>query len=132
MSGTQQKNEKNRQPVMRLRSMFIGLCVLVVCMVGPLVLVWKQSYINQISIRLENRADTLRTLNREITALSLERERLLTPARIERIARSKGLEYPTSRQLEVLEVRVPRQSSGGMVDRQLARVGRIFERRNRP
>jgi cell division protein FtsL len=103
--------EEKIQPVMRLRSMFIGLCVLVVCIAGPLVLVWRQSYINQVSIRLESRADSLAALNREITLLNLERGRLSSAPRVERIARSQGLDYPASKQIEVLSVKMPRQKN---------------------
>jgi cell division protein FtsL len=101
------------QPVVRLRIMLIGLCVLVASIAGPLVLVWKQSYINQMSIRLESRADTLKALSREITSLNLERGRLSSTARIERVARSRGLEYPASGRVEVLEVAMPRQRREG-------------------
>ncbi|MCL2182744.1 MAG: hypothetical protein FWB85_04665 [Chitinispirillia bacterium] len=100
------------QPVLRLRTMFIGLCVLVACIAGPLGLVWKQSYINQASIRLEANTEALRLLNVEIKSLNLACHRLAEPERVERIARSQGFEYPLSRQLEVLEVRLPRQERG--------------------
>jgi cell division protein FtsL len=92
--------------------MFIGLCVLVVCIAGPLGLVWKQSYINQVSIRLETKTEELRALNLEIKSLSLMCHRLAEPERVERIARSQGFEYPASKQLEVLEVSVPRRERG--------------------
>jgi cell division protein FtsL len=116
------RDEAERQPVVRMRSVLAGLCVLVVCMAVPLVLVWKQSYINQVSLRLEGKAGALAAVNREITSLGLECGRLSSTARIERIARQKGLEYPTSGQLEVLEVRAPRQGGGGF----LARVKKTF------
>jgi len=120
------KKEKGEreQPVVRLRSMFIGLCVLVVSIAGPLGLVWKQSYINQVSIRLEGKARALEALNREITSLNLERSRLTSMARIERAARARGLEYPTSKQLEVLEVEVPRYVKEGGIGGFFARVAR--------
>jgi len=100
------------QPVLRVRTMFIGLCVLIVCIAGPLGLVWKQSYINQASIQLESSAQTLKALNMEIKSLNLMCNRLAAPERVERIARSQGFEYPASRQLEVLEVGIPRQERG--------------------
>jgi hypothetical protein len=116
------KEQKSGQPVVRLRSMFIGLCALVLSIAGPLVLVWKQSYINQVSMRLESRADTLVTMNREITSLNLERGRLLSAPRIERIARSRGFEYPASGQLEILEIKTPRQRKERVISGFLARV----------
>jgi len=102
------------QPVIRLRSVLIGICTLAVCMVGPLILVWTQSYINQVSLRLESKAEALAAVDREITALGLERGRLSATARIERIARSRGLEYPQSGQIEVWEVKAPRSGEGGL------------------
>jgi len=102
------------QPVVRFRSVLIGICVLAVCMAGPLVLVWTQSYINQVSLRLESKTQALAAVNSEITALGLECGRLSATARIERIARSKGLEYPVSGQIEVWEVRIPRSGEGGL------------------
>jgi hypothetical protein len=82
--------------------MLIGLCVLIAGMAGPLVLVWKQSYINQVSIRLESRADTLKAMNGQITSLKLESGRLSAPGRIERMAAARGFEYPSSNSMEVL------------------------------
>jgi len=105
-------DDTGAQPVVRARHMLIGVCALVVFIAGPLGLVWKQSYINHTSIRLEAKAEALAGLDREIKSLNLKRNRLSDPARVERIARSRGLEYPTSRQLEVIDVRAPRQEKG--------------------
>jgi cell division protein FtsL len=102
------------QPVLRLRSVLIGMGVLAVCTAGPLVLVWTQSYINQVSLRLESKNEALAVVNKEITALELDRGRLLATARIERIAKSRGLEYPTSGQIEVWEVKVPLSGECGL------------------
>jgi len=102
--------DKEAQPVLRLRMMLIGVCVLVVCMAGPLVLVWKQSYINQASIRLESKADALAALNREITALRLECGRLAATQRIERMAKGRGFEYPPSNRIVVLDVESARKT----------------------
>lgn len=121
-------NEKERQPVVRLRSMFVGLCVLSLSIAIPLSLVWKQSYINQASIRLEYRADTLARLDREVTALTLEHGKLAAAPRIERIARTRGFEYPLSSQLEVLDVAHARQKKDGGV---FANILKRFDRENR-
>jgi hypothetical protein len=123
--------ERKSQPVVRLRSMFIGLCVLVGSIAVPLVLVWKQSFVNQVSIRLEYKADTLASLRREITSLELECGRLSSPARVERLARARGFEYPVSGQLEVLEVKMPRQNKNRWVGEIFAYVKQIFSRKNR-
>jgi cell division protein FtsL len=100
------------QPVVRLRSVFLGVCVLALCIAGPLVLVWTQSYINQVSLRLEAKTEALAAVNRDITALGLECGRLSSTARIERLARSRGLEYPASGRIEVWNVRLPRSGGG--------------------
>lgn len=110
------------QPVVRLRSVFLGVCVLALCMAGPLVLVWMQSYINQVSLRLEGKAKTLDAVNREITELGLERGRLSATPRVERIARRMGLEYPASGRIEVWDVRAPRSGGDGI----LARAGQTL------
>jgi cell division protein FtsL len=105
------------QPVLRLRSVLLGVCALALSIAGPLVLVWTQSYINQVSLRVDGKDRALAAVNREITALALERERLSERARIERIARSRGLEHPESGRIEVWEVRAPRFGGGGLFAR---------------
>jgi cell division protein FtsL len=116
------REDKEAHPVLRLRMMLIGLCVLVVCMAGPLVLVWKQSYINQASIRLESKAEALAAQNREITALRLECGRLSATPRIERMAKERGFEYPPSSRMVVLDVKPARKSSESGVGGFFARV----------
>jgi cell division protein FtsL len=108
------QNSGTAQPVIRLRSVLIGICALAVCMVGPLVLVWTQSYINQVSLRIESKNKTLDAVNSEITALRLDCGRLSATARIERIAKSRGLEYPVAGQIEVWEVRHLRSGDSGL------------------
>ncbi|MDR0305387.1 MAG: hypothetical protein LBI42_00970 [Chitinispirillales bacterium] len=99
---------KAAEPVMRLSRMFIAVCAVIAAMLGPLTLVWKQSYINQTSIRLESKADTLGALNREIASLRLQHSHFSSTARIERMAKSRGFEYPSSSQIEVIEVNAVR------------------------
>jgi cell division protein FtsL len=111
------KGDAKAGPVVRLRSVFLGVCVLALSIAGPLVLVWTQSYINQVSLRVDGKEQALAAANSEITALALERERLSGSARVERIARSRGLEYPASGQIEVWEVRAPRSGGGGLFAR---------------
>jgi len=84
--------------------MLVGVCIVVIAMLGPLALVYKQSYINQTSIKLEAKADTINALNREIAALKLKSSSLSSTARVERLAKSYGLEYPSSSQIEVIKV----------------------------
>ncbi len=113
-SNVKTDNDSAAQPVVRFRSVLIGICVLAVCMVGPLVLVWTQSYINQVSLRIESKSEALAAVNSEITALGLECGRLSSTARIERMARSRGLEYPVSGQIEVWEVPMSRSGEVGL------------------
>ena len=112
---------KSGEPVVRLRIMLIGICVIVIAIMGPLALVWKQSYIDKVSIRLEEKANTLNALNREIAALKLKSANLSSTARIERLAKSYGLEYPSSSQIEIIKVPASRINKEGM-------AGRIFDR----
>jgi len=115
------RQTKSGEPVVRLRIMLVGVCVVVIAMMGPLALVYKQSYINQTSIRLEAKADTLNSLNREIAALKLKSSNLSSTARIERLAKSYGLEYPSSSQVEIIKVSgVQVYGEGG--------VSKIFDR----
>lgn len=80
---------------------FLLLCAIA----WPLLLVWKQSYINNVSLKLEYMADTVATVNGQVASLKLECERLSANARIERIARENlGLEYPSSKQIVIVEV----------------------------
>jgi len=108
------RQTKSGEPVVRLRIMLVGVCIVVAAILGPLALVYKQSYINQTSIRLEAKADTINALNREIAALKLKSSNLSTTARIERLAKSYGLEYPSSDQIEVVKVRTPVYKESGM------------------
>jgi len=117
------RQTKSGEPVVRLRIMLIGVCIVVIAMMGPLALVYKQSYINQTSIRLEAKADTLNALNREIAALKLKCSNLSSTARVERLAKSYGLEYPSSSQIEVIKV------SGRRVNKESV-TGKIFDRVN--
>jgi len=98
------RQAKSGEPVMRLRMMFIAVCAVIAAMIVPLTLVYKQSYINQASIRLESKADTLKALNREIASLKLKHSHFSSTARIERLAKAAGFQYPSSSQIEVIEV----------------------------
>jgi cell division protein FtsL len=117
-SKSQNKGKGNdvsiAQPVVRLRSVLIGICALAVCMVGPLVLVWTQSYINQVSLRLKSKTETLNAINSEITDLKLKCGHLSADARIERIALARGFVHPELGKIEVWEVRLPQSGEGGL------------------
>ncbi|MFP4163245.1 MAG: cell division protein FtsL [Chitinispirillaceae bacterium] len=96
-------DKKNSSPVVRLRYMFVGILLIMAAISGPLLLVWKQSYINQVSIRLENMNGSLAEIDRDIAALRLECEKLSATSRIERVARENlELEYPSSDQIVII------------------------------
>ena len=92
-------------PIIRFRSMLLGIVLLSVLISGPLLLVWKQVCINSLSLRMEHTGDTLAVYAREIASLRLKAEYLSSNGRIERIARSSlGLEYPTPEQIVIVKV----------------------------
>lgn len=92
-------------PVVKVRIILILLSVIAVIIAGPLLAVWKQVYINDLSIRLESMNDTIVSLNREIASLRITRERLSDPDRIESFARTAlGLEYPSSSRIEIVRI----------------------------
>jgi cell division protein FtsL len=90
-------------PIIRMRSMAMGMALLVLLIAGPLLIVWKQAYITGSSLRLEAMSDTLSALNKQISALRLQRERLSSTERIEKFARTAlHLEYPSSDRIVLL------------------------------
>ena len=101
-------------PIFRFRSMLLGIVILGAAISGPLLLVWKQVYINSVSLKMERKNDTLTVLRREIAGLELQCQQLASNARIEGIARtSLGLEYPTSEQIVILKVSDTRHATVG-------------------
>jgi cell division protein FtsL len=77
--------------------MALGFIAVTALIALPLLVVWKQAFISGASIRIEQMNDTLSSMNREIAALRLRRDRLSTNERIESIAQSSlNLEYPAS------------------------------------
>lgn len=99
------------QPLIRLRGMAAGTVLLVILISGPLLLVTKQVYITNISIRMNAVSDSLRILNKEITALQLTCEQLSSIDRVENFARkTRQLEYPSTNQIVIVKM-----SSGSTV-----------------
>lgn len=91
--------------VVRLRFMATGLMTVLLCIAGPLLLVWKQAYIASSSMRIEAMTDTLSALNREIATLQFLRDRLSSNERIERVARAMlRLDYPSSDRIMIIPV----------------------------
>jgi cell division protein FtsL len=90
--------------------MAMGIALLVLLIAGPLLIVWKQAYITGSSVRLEAMSDTLSALNKQISTLRLQYERLSSTERIEKFARtSLHLEYPSSDRIVLL----PLETNGG-------------------
>ena len=92
-------------PLIRLRFMVIGLVVLILVISGPLLMVTKQVYITDVSMRMNKLSDSLKVLNKEILKLQLTCERLSSNERIAQFARtSRGLEYPTAHQIVIVKM----------------------------
>jgi cell division protein FtsL len=100
-------------PLVRVRFMAVVIAAVTIGIAGPLALVWKQAYIASASIRLEEMADTVSALNRQIATLQLLRDRLSSNERIERVARTLlGLEYPSSDRIAIIPVRGKNEKRG--------------------
>jgi cell division protein FtsL len=90
-------------PVLKLRQLSIGILCVVVLIMWPMFMVWKQIYITNVSIRESALVDTLVVLTKEAATLRLYNEKLAGTQRIESIARAAmGLDYPTSDQIVVV------------------------------
>jgi hypothetical protein len=101
------------QPLIRFRSMFIGTLLLILLITGPLLLVTKQVYINNVSLRMNAMADSLEMLNKEITSLELTCQQLSFNERIERVVRdARQLEYPTANQIVIVKMHSNTNSAG--------------------
>lgn len=99
----EQKTREHTGPVLKLRQLCIGILCVVILIVWPMFMVWKQSYITNVSIRESALADSLMVLTKEAATLRLYNEKLAGTQRIESIARaSMGLDYPTSEQIVVV------------------------------
>jgi cell division protein FtsL len=101
--------------------MATGLMTVLLCIAGPLLLVWKQAYIASTSMRIEAMTDTLSALNREIATLQFLRDRLSSNERIERVARAMlKLDYPSSDRIMIIPVGEKSGNRGSRFSRGLA------------
>lgn len=101
------KKDRNQpfssHPIIRFRSMMIGVGLITLLISGPLLIVWKQVYITDTSLKLNAMADTLSSLEKQAAALKLTRERLSSTERIEQFARNTlKLDYPSSDQIVIV------------------------------
>lgn len=95
-----------RVPLVRVRSMAAVIVLIAAIIAVPLLLVWKQAFINSSSINLEKMSDTLSVMNKKIAALKLAGDRLSANDRIESIARDAlGLEFPASDRIAIIPER---------------------------
>jgi cell division protein FtsL len=90
-------------PVLKLRQLVTGILFVVILIIWPMFMVWKQIYITNVSIKESALADSLLVLSREAASLRVYNEKLASTQRIESIARTAiGLDYPTSAQIVVI------------------------------
>jgi cell division protein FtsL len=98
--------EKHTKPVLRLRLVIAGVAVLALLISGPLIAVWKQVYINNTSLQMDEMADSLILLKKQVAVLTLEYERLSGIERIEKIAKEKlDLDFPSSNQITIVKIK---------------------------
>lgn len=77
-----------------------------VLVIGPLLVVWKQVYITEVSMKRSALSDSLTVLSKETARLRFAAEKLSSTARIESIARERlGLEYPGADQMVIIKQR---------------------------
>ncbi|MDG5814902.1 cell division protein FtsL [Chitinispirillales bacterium ANBcel5] len=91
------------KPVLKLRIVLWALLIVSTVLSGPLLVVWKQAYINTASLQLDLLSDSLSVLEKQITTVKMECEKLSSRTRIEHIARTVlNLDYPTSEQIVIV------------------------------
>jgi cell division protein FtsL len=96
----------NSQPLVRVRFMAIGLVLLAFVISGPLLIVAKQAYITNVSMKMNALSDSLKIVNEEIASLQLTAERLSSNARVEEFARkSCNLDYPGINQIVIVKMK---------------------------
>jgi cell division protein FtsL len=103
MSARPEKQPLKHSPLVRVRQMAVVIAGIMALLIGPLLLVWKQAYIRSASVGLEAMAETLSTLDKEISLLRLKSERLSNNDRIETFAKvTLNLEYPSSDRMVIV------------------------------
>jgi len=94
------------QPLIRIRFMAIGLVLLALLITGPLLIVAKQAYITNVSMKMNSLSDSLRMLNKEIASLQITAEQLSSNGRIEEFAKKTcGLDYPAVNQIVIVKIK---------------------------
>ncbi len=99
-------------PVLRLRELAVGVAIIALLIAWPLLMVSRQIFITNLSVRESALADSLADVGRQCAAQRLYNEKLSSTARIESIMREhRGLEYPSAARIIVL--REPKESAPG-------------------
>lgn len=111
-NGRKKAIRKAGKPFLPVVQYFFTATVLVaIVIMFPLSLVWKQVYITDTSLHRHALKDSLTTLHKEVTALTIMAERLSSTARIERIAKeSLSLDYPSSKEIIVVRPKKQKES----------------------
>jgi len=96
-------------PIVKIFSTATILIIIVVMF--PLSLVWKQVYITNTSLHQNSLQDSLTVLQKEVITLTMAVERLSSTERIEKIAKeSLALDYPSSKEIVVIRPRKKKES----------------------
>ncbi|HEX7510971.1 MAG TPA: cell division protein FtsL [Chitinivibrionales bacterium] len=104
----QNRNNENisKTPLLRVRHLAVIAVGVALLIAGPLMMVWKQVYITQLSMRRSAVADSASVLAKHAAQLRLSIDRLSASDRIESIARQRlGLEYPAAAKIVIVKQR---------------------------
>jgi cell division protein FtsL len=95
-------------PLLRMRHVPGIIAFVAILVIGPLLVVWKQVYITEVSMKRSALTDSLTVLSKENAQLRFAAEKLSNTGRIESIARERlGLEYPAAGQIVIIKHREP-------------------------
>lgn len=100
------KVSSNVKPVLKFRLIIAGVAILALLISGPLISVWKQVYINDVSLKVDRLSKSLTSINSQIAELTIEYERLAGIERIEKLAKQKlQLDFPSSSQIAIVKIK---------------------------
>jgi cell division protein FtsL len=98
------ENIRKAAPLLKVRHLAVIVAGVALFIAGPLGMVWKQVYINQMSAHQSALSDSLLVLNKQAARLRLTVEKFSSTSRIESIAReSLKLDYPAAGQIVILK-----------------------------
>jgi cell division protein FtsL len=120
--------EKN-EPLLRLRHIPLIVLCIGVLIAGPLSIVWKQVYINELSMRKKTLTEGIELLNREASRLQMVVERLSSTSRIESIARERlELDYPAAAQMVIVKESTDMNTQASSSKTHMNALSRLFGR----